>query len=74
MNLTSLRLCAAHNKKPDTAGTGRHPSLMEMVASLPNHIIYRPRSSGPRRVDLQQRHFLHPAAGTCAFGVTSSER
>jgi len=32
----------AYNKKPDTVGTGRYPALKEMVASLPNHVIYRP--------------------------------
>ena len=32
----------SYNKKPDTVGTGRYPALKEMVASLPNHVIYRP--------------------------------
>ena len=32
----------AFNKKPDTVGTGQYPALKEMVASLPNHVIYRP--------------------------------
>jgi dienelactone hydrolase len=32
----------AFNKMPDTVGTGRYPALKEMVASLPNHVIYRP--------------------------------
>jgi hypothetical protein len=32
----------AFNKKPDTVGTGRYAALKEMVASLPNHVIYRP--------------------------------
>jgi dienelactone hydrolase len=32
----------AYNKMPDTAGTGKYPALKEMVASLPNHVIYRP--------------------------------
>jgi hypothetical protein len=27
---------------PDTAGTGRFPALKEEVASLPDHVIYRP--------------------------------
>jgi dienelactone hydrolase len=32
----------AFDKVPDTAGTGKYPAIMEMVASLPNHVIYRP--------------------------------
>ena len=32
----------AYNKKPDTVGTGKYPSLKEMVSSLPNHVVYRP--------------------------------
>ena len=32
----------AFNKKPDNIGTGPYPALKEMVASLPNHVIYRP--------------------------------
>jgi hypothetical protein len=32
----------AFNKLPDTAGTGRYPALKEEVASLPDHVIYRP--------------------------------
>jgi len=32
----------AFSKKPDTVGTGKYPALKEMVASLPNHVIYRP--------------------------------
>jgi hypothetical protein len=37
----------AFNKKPDTAGTGRYPALKEMIASLPNHVIYRPADLTP---------------------------
>ncbi len=33
---------AAFNQKPDTVGTGKYPALKEMVASHPNHVIYRP--------------------------------
>ena len=33
---------AAYNKMPDTAGTGKYPALKEVVASLPDHVIYRP--------------------------------
>ncbi len=32
----------AFNKKPDTQGTGKYPALKEEVASLPDHVIYRP--------------------------------
>jgi dienelactone hydrolase len=31
-----------YGKMPDTAGTGKYPALKEMVASLPNHVVYRP--------------------------------
>ena len=30
------------NATPDTPGTGAYPALKETVASLPNHVIYRP--------------------------------
>jgi dienelactone hydrolase len=33
----------AYDKMPDTAGTGRYPALKEMDASLPNHVVYRPK-------------------------------
>jgi len=36
------RELAAFNKLPDTPGTGEFPSLKEEVASLPDHVIYRP--------------------------------
>jgi dienelactone hydrolase len=32
----------AFDKVPDTPGTGQYPAIKEMVASLPNHVIYRP--------------------------------
>src|SRR5712671_6011630 len=32
----------AFMKMPDTVGTGKYPALKEEVASLPNHVIYRP--------------------------------
>jgi len=32
----------AFNKLPDTVGTGKYPALKEQVASLPDHVIYRP--------------------------------
>jgi hypothetical protein len=31
------------NKRPDTPGTGRFPALKEAVASLPRHVVYRPK-------------------------------
>ena len=31
-----------HNALPDTPGTGRYPALKEEVASLPEHVVYRP--------------------------------
>jgi predicted acyl esterase len=31
---------------PDTAGTGPYPSLKEEVASLPDHVVYRPADLG----------------------------
>src|SRR6185437_14272715 len=31
------------NKRPDTPGTGRFPAMKEEVASLPRHVVYRPR-------------------------------
>jgi hypothetical protein len=33
---------AAFNKLPDTVGTGKYPALKEEVASLPDHVMYRP--------------------------------
>lgn len=30
------------NATPDTPGTGQFPALKETVASLPNHVVYRP--------------------------------
>lgn len=32
----------AFMKMPDTPGTGKYPALKEEVASLPDHVIYRP--------------------------------
>ena len=32
----------AFMKMPDTVGTGKFPALKEEVASLPDHVIYRP--------------------------------
>jgi dienelactone hydrolase len=33
---------AQRDKLPDTPGTGRYPAMKEEVASLPNHVVYRP--------------------------------
>jgi dienelactone hydrolase len=35
-----------HNAMPDTVGTGAFPALKESVASLPEHVIYRPADLG----------------------------
>jgi hypothetical protein len=37
------RQAAENNKRPDTPGTGRFPAMKEEVASLPRHVIYRPK-------------------------------
>src|ERR1043165_8790264 len=34
---------AEANARPDTPGTGRFPAIKEEVASLPAHVIYRPK-------------------------------
>ena len=31
------------NKRPDTPGTGRFAAMKEEVASLPRHVVYRPK-------------------------------
>jgi dienelactone hydrolase len=36
------RQVAENNKLPDPSGTGRFPALKEEIASLPNHVVYRP--------------------------------
>jgi hypothetical protein len=33
----------AGNNQPDTPGTGRFPAMKEEVASLPAHVVYRPK-------------------------------
>jgi len=38
----AARQVADNNKLPDPAGTGRFAALKEEVASLPDHVIYRP--------------------------------
>lgn len=37
---------ARHNAIPDTPGTGQYPALKEEVASLPDHVVYRPADLG----------------------------
>lgn len=44
---------AEEAKRPDTPGTGSHPALKTVEASLPDHVIYRPRdlaSLGDRKL------------------------
>lgn len=41
------------NKLPDNVGTGRYPAMKEEVASLPDHVVYRPKdlaAIGPRQL------------------------
>jgi len=35
---------ARHDRMPDTAGTGKYPAMKEEAASLPNHVLYRPKN------------------------------
>jgi hypothetical protein len=39
----ALERQAEINKRPDTPGTGRFPAIKEEVASLPRHVVYRPK-------------------------------
>jgi hypothetical protein len=39
----ALERQAAIDKQPDTPGTGRFPAMKEEVASLPRHVVYRPK-------------------------------
>jgi hypothetical protein len=34
------------NARPDTPGSGRFPAIKEEVASLPKHVVYRPKDLG----------------------------
>lgn len=36
----------ARDDRPDTVGTGPYPAIKEMVANLPNHVVYRPKDLG----------------------------
>jgi hypothetical protein len=40
------RAAAELNARPDTPGTGQYPAMKEEVASLPRHVVYRPRDLG----------------------------
>ncbi len=40
--LTLATAVAQQNNMPDTQGTGKFPALKEEVASLPDHVVYRP--------------------------------
>jgi len=42
----ALERQAEINKRPDTPGTGRFPAMKEEIASLPRHVVYRPRDLG----------------------------
>ena len=42
-NPAALARQAELNKRPDTPGTGRFPAMKEEVASLPRHVVYRPK-------------------------------
>ena len=37
---------ADNNNRPDTPGTGHFPAVKEEVASLPGHVVYRPKDLG----------------------------
>jgi hypothetical protein len=39
----ALQRQAELNKRPDTPGTGRFAAMKEEVASLPRHVVYRPK-------------------------------
>ena len=42
----ALQRQAELNKRPDTPGTGRFAAMKEEVASLPRHVVYRPKDLG----------------------------
>ena len=39
----ALERQAEINKRPDTPGTGAFPAMKEEIASLPRHVVYRPK-------------------------------
>ena len=42
----ALERQAEINKRPDTPGTGRFAAMKEEVATLPRHVVYRPKDLG----------------------------
>jgi hypothetical protein len=42
----ALQRQAEINKRPDTPGTGRFAAMKEEDASLPRHVVYRPKDLG----------------------------
>src|SRR5262245_15907715 len=42
-NAAALERQAEINKRLDTPGTGPFPAMKEEVASLPRHVVYRPK-------------------------------
>ena len=43
VNAAAAQPPGANNNQPDTPGTGRFPAMKEEVASLPAHVVYRPK-------------------------------
>jgi hypothetical protein len=44
MDPAAMRAAAqAFEKVPDTPGTGKYPAIKESIASLPDHVVYRPK-------------------------------
>jgi hypothetical protein len=41
--VASAQVPGANANQPDTPGTGRFPAMKEEVASLPSHVVYRPK-------------------------------
>jgi hypothetical protein len=46
-NNNMAEVFAAQNRIPDTPGSGPYPSLMEVDAALPDHVVYRPADLAP---------------------------
>ena len=55
---------------PDTPGTGKYPALKEEVASLPDHVVYRPADLG--RVGARQLGVYLFGNGACSNDGASS--
>ena len=43
VNAAAAQPPGANSNQPDTPGTGRFPAMKEEVASLPAHVVYRPK-------------------------------